>query len=90
VRALRYELRQKGLASEVINQAVTGIDEESAAWAAVEPKLSRWAALEPSELNAKVMSFLARRGFSFEIVRRVCRRAGSTLGNDDELAGDES
>ncbi|HMN29925.1 MAG TPA: RecX family transcriptional regulator, partial [Caldilineaceae bacterium] len=38
-RALRHELRQKGVARELISEAVAGLDEEAAAWAALEPKL---------------------------------------------------
>jgi regulatory protein len=90
VRALRYELRQKGLSSEVIDQAVAGIDEEGAAWAVVEGKIDRWATLEPAEFQAKVMGLLGRRGFSFAIARRVSRRAWSSLGNRDDETFDEA
>ena len=73
-RAIRYELRQKGVANEDIDAALTEVDDDEAAWAAVQPKLSAWRRLPPEEFNKKVQGFLGRRGFSFETVRATLRR----------------
>ncbi len=76
--ALRYELRQKGLAAEVIEAAVANIDEDELAWAAVASKLHRWQNLDEPELRQKIMGFLSRRGFNYEVIQRVVRRALQT------------
>lgn len=76
-RALRYELRQKGLDPAVIDTVIdnTEIDETAAAWIAIEPKLDRWRALERFPFQQKVSGFLARRGFGHDAVRAVVDRA---------------
>jgi regulatory protein len=89
VRALRHELQQKGVAREVISEAVTGLDEEASAWAALEPKLARWTSLEQAEFERKVIGFLARRGFNYTTIRTVSRRAWSEQGHPDNADDDE-
>ncbi len=74
-RALRYELRQKGVDNTVINDLVETVDDDAAAWAAIEPKLPRWQALEQQEFFKKLSSFLSRRGFTYEVTRRIYKRA---------------
>lgn len=73
--ALRYELRQKGIESETIDEALDEQDEEGAAWAALSPKLDRWAELDQAEFEQKVMGHLARRGFGYGVCRQVCQEA---------------
>jgi len=85
--ALRAELRQKGVDRETTAAALEGLDEEAAAWAAVESKLSRWQDLPVEEFNQKVAGFLGRRGFGYATIRTVCRRAragfdAASEGND--------
>jgi regulatory protein len=84
-RAMRYELQQKGVDKAVIDEALSGVDEEAAAWALIEPKLARWQALSKEEFEHKVLSLLARRGFAFDLARRVCRRAWQTVDQPDSL-----
>jgi regulatory protein len=74
-KALRYELRQKGVEKEVIDEAVEEVDDEAAAWAAVESKVGRWEALEQRDFEQKVIAHLGRRGFNFDVARRTARRA---------------
>jgi len=88
-RALRYELRQKGIENRVVDEVVNGVDDEAAAWAALEPKLTRWLTLEQTEFNKKVTSFLARRGFPYDVTRRICKRAWATLERHENGEMDE-
>ncbi|MEZ4864070.1 MAG: RecX family transcriptional regulator [Caldilineaceae bacterium] len=76
-RALRYELRQKGVAADVIEEVLdhAEIDEDEAAWAAVQDKLYRWETLDYNPFRQKVSGFLARRGFGHEVTRRAVERA---------------
>jgi len=73
--ALRYELRQKGIADQVIDTVLAGLDEDALAWAAVESKLSRWQNLPEQEFKKKLISFLNRRGFSYAIANDIFHRA---------------
>lgn len=77
--ALRHELRQKGVERETIDATLEEQDEDSAAWAAVEGKLDRWAALDKFEFEQKLMAFLARRGFRFDVCRRTAGHAWEQL-----------
>lgn len=74
-RALRHELRQKGVEQETIEDTLAEQDEETAAYTAIEPKLPRWAELERQDFEQKVLGFLARRGFGFGVSRSVARTA---------------
>jgi regulatory protein len=82
-RAIHYELRQKGVARDIIDEVVTDLDEEASAWAAVEGKLERWRTLDQDAFRKKVMGFLSRRGFRYDTVRTVCRRAWQTIAGSD-------
>ncbi|MFN3334448.1 MAG: RecX family transcriptional regulator, partial [Caldilinea sp.] len=73
--AIAYELRQKGVEGEAIRAALTEIDEERAAWAAIERQLDRWRALTKAEFEQKIIIHLARRGFGFEIAHKVAQHA---------------
>lgn len=81
VQALRQELRQKGIDNETINEALSEIDEDAAAWAAIEKKLVHWQSLERTEFEKKLKGFLLRRGFVYEVVNRVWRRATTEIGD---------
>lgn len=83
-RALRYELRRKGVEDQAIDGAVGGLDDEGAAWAALEPKLGQWGGLPPDELRKKASGFLARRGFGYDVIRSVLRRASGEIDADDD------
>jgi regulatory protein len=73
--ALRYELRQKGVERETIDSTLEEQDDDGAAWTAVEGKIGRWAELEKMEFEQKLMAFLARRGFRYDVCRRAATQA---------------
>ena len=81
--ALRYELRQKGVERETIEATLEEQDEDGAAWAAAEPKIGRWADLEKLEFEQKLMAFLSRRGFRFDVCRRAAAQAWEQLQDED-------
>ncbi|MFN3979342.1 MAG: regulatory protein RecX, partial [Caldilinea sp.] len=82
--AIAYELRQKGVEGEAIRAALTEIDEERAAWAAIERQLDRWRALTKAEFEQKIIVHLARRGFGFEIAHKVAQHAWEERQSPDE------
>jgi regulatory protein len=78
-KAIRYELRQKGVERDNIEAALEGMDEDAAAWDAAASKLDRWRDLPEDEFERKLSGFLARRGFAFSTVRRTVQQAWKTL-----------
>ncbi|MEM7530744.1 MAG: RecX family transcriptional regulator [Chloroflexota bacterium] len=83
-RALRYELRQKGIDNDVIEEVLAEIDEELSAWAAIEPKLSNWSRYDEETFMKKAMGFLGRRGFGYYIANTAARQAWEMLMSDEE------
>ena len=83
--ALRYELKQKGIADQVIDTVLADLDEEESAWVAVESKLNRWKNLEEKDFKQKASSFLSRRGFNYEVVRNIVHRAWNSLNIPDSV-----
>ena len=83
-RALRYELRQKGVNDAVIEEVLAGLDEDSLAWQAIESKIRQWRRLEEADFKKKALGFLSRRGFSYDIARQTVDRAWSELNEEPE------
>lgn len=68
-RALRHELRQKGIDQASIEAALTDVDEDEAAASALSAKLRQWQHLDEETYFKKAMGFLGRRGFSYPVAR---------------------
>jgi len=73
-RMLDQELRQKGISTEIINQSLIGIDENELAYLAGLKKSQRWNYHDLSEFKRKLSSFLARRGFSYDVIIPTVKR----------------
>ncbi|HEX8917778.1 MAG TPA: RecX family transcriptional regulator [Chloroflexota bacterium] len=74
-RALRAELRQKGLAADVIEGTLNNLgDEEPAAIKAGRSKLRSYEKLEDAEFVRKMTAFLQRRGFAYDVSARAARQ----------------
>lgn len=95
VRALRHELREKGVPAPIIADTLADCDEEAAARKAAEAGARRLARLEPRDFRRRLGAYLARRGFSYavigplveEMLEAICCGAVSDIeseGKDDE------
>ncbi len=73
-RALRFELRRKGLADSDINSAIGEVDENESAYRAGLARAQRWSDLEHREFREKLGAFLVRRGFSYEVSKQAAER----------------
>ncbi len=69
VRALRHELRGKGVSDALISEALADLDEASAARKVAERGARRWKHVEPGVFRRKLGAYMARRGFSYEIIK---------------------
>ncbi len=71
---LKQELFQKGLTELTINQTLEDLSDEqqiASATLLLEKQLSKFQKVEPNKRYAKAYTFLARRGFSGDIIRSV-------------------
>ncbi len=82
-RALRYELYQKGLNREIVDQAVSEVDEAAAAMRAGNKKALQWAGLTEDEFHLKMRGFLGRRGFDYATISEVSRQLWQDIVRDD-------
>jgi len=74
-RALRVEMRQKGLESDVIDEALEGVgDETQIAYEAGLKKVRAYAGLEEREFYRKMVGFLQRRGFPYDAAADATKR----------------
>jgi regulatory protein len=73
-RALRYELRQKGVADRVIEQVLEGIDETDSAYRAARERARRFNKVDYQTFRQRLGGFLQRRGFGYDIVKQTVDR----------------
>jgi regulatory protein len=69
--ALRYELRQKGVDPQVIEPALSDLDELDNARRAAAKRANRFAGLDWQQFRKKLSGHLQRRGFRYEVIRQV-------------------
>lgn len=70
-KALRYELRQKGVATDVIEAALAGLDAETLAYDAARKRLKRLQDADPDTFRRKMGDYLTRQGFAYSLVRDI-------------------
>ena len=73
-RALKFELRQKGVPQEEIARVVSKLDEADSAYRAARARVDRWKELDAQEFRAKLTGYLARRGFGYQVIRDTVSR----------------
>ena len=73
-RALRFEMKRKGLSDAAIKQAIGSIDESESAYRAGAARAPRWRELERREFMEKLGAFLVRRGFSYAVAKDAAKR----------------
>jgi regulatory protein len=88
-RLLRGELLAKGVPADVADEALAerrdATDPVEDALKALRPWLPRNLALEPRERRRKLWQFLARRGFSSDVIERAALKVQVSDSADDEL-----
>ena len=84
-RLLTQELRSKGVDPEVASQVIdeAEIDEYAGALDIASKRFSQMADLESDVRNRRMVGFLSRRGYGFDIIRRVLEHLESDPGEDD-------
>jgi regulatory protein len=72
--ALRHELRQKGVPSDIIDSLLEEVDETDSAYRAAQQRLDRWGRLDNDALHRKMSGYLQRRGFGYAVIQSVWER----------------
>lgn len=71
VRTLRYELQQKGVASETIEEALDDYDELAAVRKVAQEQARRLQHLRSDKIRRRLYARLARRGFSSGLIQEI-------------------
>lgn len=74
LRALRYELRLKGISHEIIEQALAPVDVSASAYRSASKKARQVQHLDQREFRRKLVEYLARRGFDYDVAREAAER----------------
>lgn len=83
-RALRYELQRKGIGQEAIAQALEGMDPVAGAYQAAAKKARQLSHLDEPQFFRKLVDYLARRGFDYDVAKEVANRYWSEFRFDTE------
>jgi regulatory protein len=85
-KALAFEMRQKGIASDAIDQVLSGIsdqDEEELAYQAASKQARKYKNLDWPNFRQKMAGFLARRGFNYETSLSAIQRTWQEASDQD-------
>ncbi len=82
-RALKYELRQKGIDDEIVDALVAEVDEEDSAYRAAQTRMSRYRGTTRRLFRHKLSAMLRRRGFGEYAIRDVVQRLQDELDERD-------
>lgn len=82
-RALRYELRQKGIDDAIIDAALEALQPDDAAYQAAHSRALKLRGHTPKAFQHKLGSFLQRRGFSYEDSRDAIERLRQEFAEQD-------
>jgi len=84
IRALQYELYQKGVPREIVEETLAGINEEKSAHMAGLAKAQRLAGYSEEKFREDIINFLKRRGFNYGVIIPVVDELWEQFNRDDE------
>lgn len=88
-RLLTYELRQKGIADEVIEEILDStLPDEALALKAAQKSAHKYKDLEWIDFRRKLSGFLARRGFSYNIISPIVDQVWTELESQGNSRGE--
>jgi regulatory protein len=82
-RALRYELRRKGLADTEIERALETLDAPDGAYRSASRKAEQLRHLDQQTFSRKLVDFLVRRGFDYEVAQEAAQRHWAELAEGE-------
>ena len=85
---IKRELKQRGVAEDIANDALEGFDSHTAAHAAAARYAARQADNGRAIFDRRVGAFLARRGFASDVIRQTVEQLREELGIGSSIAAD--
>lgn len=83
-RALRWELRRKGVDEATIEAALAEVDGEAEAVALALQRAERWKGLDARTFRQRMLGYLIRRGFDYSEAVEATRQAWEALGHEEQ------
>ena len=83
-RLLRQELQQRGVGAAIADEAVSAVDDRTAALAVARGRAWRLEGLDFQHFSQRLAGFLQRRGFGYEVVEEAVR----TVWNENAPEGE--
>jgi regulatory protein len=87
--ALRFELSQKGVDEKIIKELWVDLDNIELARTCVVKKLRLWGNLGREDFKKKILTYLKRRGFNYEVSLNAYQHAWSILNNRNRPSFDD-
>jgi regulatory protein len=88
-RALAYELKQRGIDQQLIQQSLEQVDDDQAAYQAALRQSRKLRDLDWQDFRKKMVGFLARRGFNYETSALVVKRVWNEIHDSSNLMNEE-
>ncbi len=73
-RLTTMELKKKGLEADIIEKAVSGIDEADSAYRAAQSRVRRLEALDYNAFRLRLGQYLGRRGFNYATIKEITEK----------------
>ncbi|MCS6910612.1 MAG: RecX family transcriptional regulator [Anaerolineales bacterium] len=83
-RALQAELKRKGISPELTRAALAGADDEASAYRLAAQRAQRLRGLPRPEFRRKLVAYLGRRGFDYEIVQPIVERVWTEMNTTED------
>jgi regulatory protein len=83
-RALQMELRQKGIATDIIDEVLVDLNEDELAYRAAQKQARKYRRLEWQDYRKKMIAFLARRGFNYGAAAPAAEKIWEETRSDQE------
>jgi regulatory protein len=90
LRGLRHELRQKGISRDIIDDVLTAFDVDAAAEKVVEAGARRLSGEEPRDFRRKLQAYMARRGFSYGVIKPLVQEKLEQRRREEERAREDN
>ena len=89
LRGLRYELRQKGVSQDVIDDALASFDVQAAARKVADAGARRLSQEAPRDFRRKLKAYMARRGFSYARIKPLVQEKLEEMRAEETTESEE-
>lgn len=88
-RALSFELGQRGVDRQTIDEALTDLDDGEMAYQAAKKRAPKFETLEWKDFRLKMYRYLAQRGFDYESSAQAISRVWEEIQSERDESGEE-